>query len=115
MIRRPPRSTLFPYTTLFRSPVAPVVRLIKSSDPAVLLLAGECDLAVRDELVEALDQLDAPHVIVDMESVTFFDSTVIGTLVATAKRGRSIVLRGASPNVDRVLDIAGAYNFLERG
>src|SRR3712207_8508513 len=28
MIRRPPRSTLFPYTTLFRSPVAtPVVPL----------------------------------------------------------------------------------------
>src|SRR5260221_10944124 len=25
MIRRPPRSTLFPYTTLFRSSVAPVV------------------------------------------------------------------------------------------
>src|SRR5258708_24318901 len=24
MIRRPPRSTLFPYTTLFRSPFAPV-------------------------------------------------------------------------------------------
>src|SRR5438552_10405239 len=26
MIRRPPRSTLFPYTTLFRSPPAPFVR-----------------------------------------------------------------------------------------
>src|SRR5256885_12121142 len=26
MIRRPPRSTLFPYTTLFRSKVAPVHR-----------------------------------------------------------------------------------------
>src|SRR3989440_3345541 len=25
MIRRPPRSTLFPYTTLFRSPLAPAV------------------------------------------------------------------------------------------
>src|SRR2546422_4076659 len=25
MIRRPPRSTLFPYTTLFRSPVGPAV------------------------------------------------------------------------------------------
>src|SRR2546427_9430182 len=24
MIRRPPRSTLFPYTTLFRSPIAPL-------------------------------------------------------------------------------------------
>src|SRR3712207_8698413 len=26
MIRRPPRSTLFPYTTLFRSSLAPVTR-----------------------------------------------------------------------------------------
>src|SRR5689334_24039927 len=26
MIRRPPRSTLFPYTTLFRSPCSPVRR-----------------------------------------------------------------------------------------
>src|SRR5260370_15468540 len=25
MIRRPPRSTLFPYTTLFRSPVGPLL------------------------------------------------------------------------------------------
>src|SRR2546430_12388327 len=27
MIRRPPRSTLFPYTTLFRSPVSPIPAL----------------------------------------------------------------------------------------
>src|SRR3712207_6921489 len=33
MIRRPPRSTLFPYTTLFRSPEA--------ADPAVEALAAE--------------------------------------------------------------------------
>src|SRR3712207_8889910 len=32
MIRRPPRSTLFPYTTLFRSP-PPVLRLPGSEDP----------------------------------------------------------------------------------
>src|SRR2546425_8333180 len=31
MIRRPPRSTLFPYTTLFRSPVPPV-----NGDPVLL-------------------------------------------------------------------------------
>src|SRR3712207_7257879 len=29
MIRRPPRSTLFPYTTLFRSAVAPDRRLLE--------------------------------------------------------------------------------------
>src|SRR2546422_7843974 len=36
MIRRPPRSTLFPYTTLFRSVVAPVGGLVVLADvPAV--------------------------------------------------------------------------------
>src|SRR2546430_7115146 len=29
MIRRPPRSTLFPYTTLFRSPVQQVKRILR--------------------------------------------------------------------------------------
>src|SRR5256885_13276595 len=31
MIRRPPRSTLFPYTTLFRSPLAPAESLVSGS------------------------------------------------------------------------------------
>src|SRR2546430_13671716 len=34
MIRRPPRSTLFPYTTLFRSGVDPAPRLSAISRPA---------------------------------------------------------------------------------
>src|SRR4051794_41243325 len=38
MIRRPPRSTLFPYTTLFRSHVAVLVLLRPSKE--VLLFAG---------------------------------------------------------------------------
>src|SRR5260221_10099600 len=35
MIRRPPRSTLFPYTTLFRSPRAqsPAPKIFSASDP----------------------------------------------------------------------------------
>src|SRR2546422_3812456 len=31
MIRRPPRSTLFPYTTLFRSPIAPEISGVPAS------------------------------------------------------------------------------------
>src|SRR3712207_8304930 len=34
MIRRPPRSTLFPYTTLFRSPVPQVQAAPRPSAPA---------------------------------------------------------------------------------
>src|SRR5438270_4144124 len=32
MIRRPPRSTLFPYTTLFRSPEDPAVGMFRALD-----------------------------------------------------------------------------------
>src|SRR2546427_4750435 len=39
MIRRPPRSTLFPYTTLFRSPI--LETLAASDVPAAFFLVGE--------------------------------------------------------------------------
>src|SRR3712207_8271244 len=39
MIRRPPRSTLFPYTTLFRSP-PPVTQPVQPAQPANALAAG---------------------------------------------------------------------------
>src|SRR3712207_7776600 len=45
MIRRPPRSTLFPYTTLFRSHRDPADRGVRGDD-----LAGR-PLAVGEELV----------------------------------------------------------------
>src|SRR5260370_18803454 len=38
MIRRPPRSTLFPYTTLFRSPVQALGIVALSMPPALILL-----------------------------------------------------------------------------
>src|SRR3712207_8483734 len=38
MIRRPPRSTLFPYTTLFRSLEAPVIAFL--GDPVFALFLG---------------------------------------------------------------------------
>src|SRR5205085_8710977 len=43
MIRRPPRSTLFPYTTLFRSfrPAAPPRRVLAALRPRMLALAAE--------------------------------------------------------------------------
>src|SRR3712207_7791084 len=50
MIRRPPRSTLFPYTTLFRScpdrPVPPLMDLTRPLSPEAHLLAP-CSAASR--------------------------------------------------------------------
>src|SRR5256886_14875921 len=62
MIRRPPRSTLFPYTTLFRSlpPVAFVVRLLRHFALAAALLAASLGLGMLGyEHYEHLEWRDA--------------------------------------------------------
>src|SRR5258707_7184809 len=59
MIRRPPRSTLFPYTTLFRSRVAAIgdveadLQVVAARDAAFLHQAAEADArAGRDLLLD---------------------------------------------------------------
>src|SRR2546430_10031334 len=47
MIRRPPRSTLFPYTTLFRSFCIALGRLAEVRDHLVDVLLERVDLALR--------------------------------------------------------------------
>src|SRR3712207_8419451 len=49
MIRRPPRSTLFPYTTLFRSAGWRPRRALEQQVGAVLLLAREPEPLVQRE------------------------------------------------------------------
>src|SRR5688572_32698852 len=51
MIRRPPRSTLFPYTTLFRSVVLAATSLVIQAQPA-----PSADLQRLKQLVAAQEQ-----------------------------------------------------------
>src|SRR2546426_4396819 len=48
MIRRPPRSTLFPYTTLFRSWLDNVVRAKRSERLPVVLTREEVRAVIRE-------------------------------------------------------------------
>src|SRR3712207_6954497 len=61
MIRRPPRSTLFPYTTLFRS--APQSHEAVATGVAVdgARVSDELDVRVRADLVEDDDVLEMPE------------------------------------------------------
>src|SRR3712207_8544017 len=47
MIRRPPRSTLFPYTTLFRSGVDADEGVVAGRDPVHAHVAGHADTLLR--------------------------------------------------------------------
>src|SRR5256885_13170974 len=48
MIRRPPRSTLFPYTTLFRSVKEPLQTGIKAIDSMTNVGRGQRELIIGD-------------------------------------------------------------------
>src|SRR2546428_6064733 len=71
MIRRPPRSTLFPYTTLFRSLVPGA--LVFFADPHAAISDGiiggagvECDATVRARIgLEKRRSLDRPLLEID--------------------------------------------------
>src|SRR2546422_11025774 len=52
MIRRPPRSTLFPYTTLFRSRTPPRARLLRNGGPPVIVLTLRGASAARRRRLE---------------------------------------------------------------
>src|SRR2546422_10669325 len=64
MIRRPPRSTLFPYTTLFRS--IGRLELLPSLYRQVLIPAAVYEelVASKDDLPPAIDLASAPWLIV---------------------------------------------------
>src|SRR2546428_8471580 len=50
MIRRPPRSTLFPYTTLFRSPIPPILPERTLADVGLQPAPSQCpNNAIRSE------------------------------------------------------------------
>src|SRR2546430_3311559 len=65
MIRRPPRSTLFPYTTLFRSPLAKTGRPDRSSDHRGIRAMGllSAQSSVHEEGVSNRATASSEHVL----------------------------------------------------
>src|SRR3712207_7997624 len=58
MIRRPPRSTLFPYTTLFRSGADAVSQRI---DQGIVQLQDRATAVTDQVMMEIVDQLELPR------------------------------------------------------
>src|SRR5256885_16005429 len=93
MIRRPPRSTLFPYTTLFRSlsdeeenNVALKMTNREVDGVSVVALDGRIVLGEESnalrEKVKGLIAGGKKKIVLNMDNVTFIDSAGLGTRVA---------------------------------
>jgi anti-sigma B factor antagonist len=75
----------------------------------VLYVSGELDLASAPRLAEALAELAADPVVVDLSGCTFLDSAGLGVLLASARAlsdsGRSLRVAAVDPRILRVLEI----------
>src|SRR5256885_3568405 len=62
MIRRPPRSTLFPYTTLFRSDMARLAAAVREKFGGVDILINNAGVNVRKAVTEfTLEERSEEH------------------------------------------------------
>src|SRR5260221_10808654 len=92
MIRRPPRSTLFPYTTLFRSflEVAANDELRRRGAGAVaLLVAAVTAIEARDHADRKSTRLNSSHTVISYAVFCLKKKTIrTSTGVMTAEEGR---------------------------
>ena len=94
-----------------------MIEISTSSTTTTLTVAGDLDLAERDQFPEIAARvvgLRRQLVVVDMCRVTFMDSTGAAFLISLAdagrKRGGATVLRGADPRDLFVIEICGALD-----
>src|SRR2546426_4952223 len=87
MIRRPPRSTLFPYTTLFRSRDDRLVRLQASEDVGTHELPQRRVRIVRDR---KSTRLNSSHLVISYAVFCLKKKRAIAAFPATCARGRRI-------------------------
>src|SRR2546430_9523818 len=67
MIRRPPRSTLFPYTTLFRSLGIPITLIAEA-------VYSRCISALKDERIAASKKLKGPKPSITGDRLKFIEA-----------------------------------------
>src|ERR1022692_4380368 len=104
MIRRPPRSTLFPYTTLFRSPPMPPVLTDtewRSLRPATLFLAGEDEVIYSAEKAVRRLKRVAPQVTAQIIPGAGHDMTCAQTATITERILRFLKEERAPSKVPR--------------
>src|ERR1039458_6417311 len=112
MIRRPPRSTLFPYTTLFRSPITDAILHLPSSIIAVDCCAGfksrriapnhsGCDGAAPKNFQPAAAQIFAVANYAGKLSAGFADVCERGRRTGAPRRRNAGIVASKTPRVGK--------------
>ena len=84
-------------------------------ETGTIRLIGELDIAGSEAMNQALALVDgAPALRIDVRDVTFVDSAGLSILLRCARRGRDVVLIGASDAVARLLEFTGTADLFQQ-
>src|SRR2546430_4451987 len=111
MIRRPPRSTLFPHTTPSRSPRKPLLPL--GGEPLIIVVTRRiADFGVCDRIVVATDAREIANVVADagFEAVMTSSHHTTGT-----ERGAEVVAKAPFSGFNFILNVPGDEPLLAAG
>jgi anti-anti-sigma factor len=78
----------------------------------LLIVRGDCDLIGAKRLAERIAAFDDQPVEIDMQGVTFFDSSALSVLLAARERNALLRVGDVSQEVAIVLKITGTYRLL---
>jgi anti-sigma B factor antagonist len=84
----------------------------RTGDGYRLAPTGELDIATVPLLEAAFDEIGAAPVLLDLEGVTFIDSTGLQLLLRISDRGDGRVEMVSSPALERLLEITGVRDRL---
>jgi anti-sigma B factor antagonist len=78
-------------------------------NPVVVRLEGEIDISTSENVVHELTKAAAlsDDVVIDLQDVTFIDSTGIGLLAQAMNKGATLLVDGAPDHVKRVIELSG--------
>ena len=83
---------------------------------AVVIAAGEVDFETSPNLRECLDAVASPMVVIDLQAVSFLDSSGVGVLIAAQNRlsgTGNLSLRNPQGSVRTTLEILGLVGWIE--
>jgi anti-anti-sigma factor len=94
---------------------------VEADGVVAFVLSGQADFGsateLRSALIGALEQYRAQTVIVDLDQVTFADSSVLGVLISTSKAataaGAALLLRNLPDQVNRMITTMGLDRVLD--
>lgn len=97
------------------------MKYIRQGATLVVKLDGELDqnssVRVRDELDSLITDTRIRHLVLDMEGLTFMDSSGIGVIIGRyrtlVKRGGGVSVRNESPHILRIMQLSGLHSILE--